>query len=301
MVENLNLHLLNQCIIFAVIQSARPASILKNRQPRGSLSFDENVHHNSHVTYSLDDGVLLKPILKKKSLSIEEKVSAVSVAHSNLNEAVKGILKTSSDKLASFSASSSRKNSTVDECAVLSISSAITQSNSTASPTKATLRGILKTSPKNRSASISPSSSFEALSDSTELERVPLPPSPKPTTRADLFSCTRRASSPDVSTPDSTMSCSDVHQLHELEAECTTSSMPSLLKANSVHASSSDSDSASPSSSPLSSSESHPSEPSLSLHQPVDSSPNDDESPPQECTEMVESDIDESIEDTVSR
>lgn len=275
-----------------MIQSAKPASILKNRQPRGSYSFDENVHHNSHVTYSFDDGVLLKPILKKKSLSIEEKVSAVSVTHSNLNEAVKGILKTSSDKLASPSASSSRKNSTVDECAALSISSAITQSNSTASPTKATLRGILKTSPKNRSASISPSSSFEALSDDAELERVPLPPSPKPAARVD-HSCARRASPPDVSPPEnSKMSCSDFHQQNEFEAESATPTMPALLKSHSVQACSSDSDSVSPSSSPLSSSESHPSEPALSLLQPVDSSPND-ESPPQECTEVSESDHEE--------
>ncbi|MDN5249628.1 MAG: hypothetical protein QWI73_06035 [Alphaproteobacteria bacterium] len=296
-----------------VITSAKPASILKNRQPRGSYSFDENVHVNDVPSSSFDDGAhLLKPILKKKSWSIEEKV-AVSTNSSNLNEAVKGILKTSSDKLASFSASSSRKNSAVDELAVLSISSAITQSSSTASPTKATLKGILKTSPKNRSASISPSSSFEALSDDTELDAVPLPPSlPKPTTSAAMFcrevsTQEEEYSPPDVPSSDSIMSYSDFTvQQHQHEQLCNedsansqpvpavaaaSSARPALFKTISVHASS---DSDSPSGSPLSSSETHTSDCSVSQQQSVPSSQiddavndddvDDDESPSQESS-----------------
>ena len=234
---------------FTVSHLTRPASILKNRQPRGSYSFDENITTNESLN-CLEDGTHLKPILKNKSWSIEEKVSTFSATSSHVCDSVKGILK-SSDKVTQsspVSSSSSRKNSAVDDSVSCYSSlpcstTTSAQSKSIVSPVKATLRGILKTSPKNRSASISPGSSSDSLVDEPEIDHnVPL--SPRPTRSA-----IRRKSSLDGESSEMSINLTQVteHGFNQvnmnLNQTSISSARPTLKKANAL---SSSSDSLSP-------------------------------------------------------
>ncbi|KAF7489192.1 Supervillin [Sarcoptes scabiei] len=152
----------------------KPLSILKNRQQKDSYSFDENTFNN-HWSLANEDyqHQQLKPILKKKSWSIDDKFDAVNlVSMSNTstisNNEVKGILK-SSDKTNSSFRSSLPKNQ-IDRNLIAcnnhdnlaEFSSIKTIANKT--DVNRTLKSILKSSTnRNRSNSLSPCTSLGSM------------------------------------------------------------------------------------------------------------------------------------------
>lgn len=148
--------------------ASKPLSILKNRQNKGSYSLDDSIGLDfvlpaddcSSTSLTTTTAThQLKPILKKKSWSTDEKVTTTGIV-STANETVKGILK-SSDKSTSSSTISS-KNSILDE--TVSYINSI-QLKSPTHINRTALKSILKSSLKNRSTSLSPCTSTDSLVD----------------------------------------------------------------------------------------------------------------------------------------
>lgn len=164
--------------------TSKPLSILKNRHHRGSQSFDDTESINikncvilspTSVEEHLQQQQPLKPILKKKSFSTEEKIitggtgvcgtNGLSLNSSNEQSqqtAVKSILKSSYDKN-NLNSSSSSNTTNLDDTATISSSSAASaaaNNSSNINSSQQVLKSILKSSSRTtrlRSSSLSPS------------------------------------------------------------------------------------------------------------------------------------------------
>ena len=145
---------------------------MKNRQPRSAYSLDENISSIEPSTPPDESIIHLKPILKKKSWSIEETVPSRATNSYYANECVKGILK-SNDKLTETSLMSSSslllKSSAIEDFSYSTSNSV--QEIFNASPVKTTLKGILKSTSKNCHSSISSYNSLESIVDVPDIDR----------------------------------------------------------------------------------------------------------------------------------
>lgn len=150
-------------------------SILKNRQARASQSLDDNLTSSDSTLQSDDNQYHLKPILKKKSWSTEEKVTFGANSAQPVDN-VKSILKSSEKSISSSTASLSLKHSLTDDSvsSFCSLPCSDNSSNQQISNSKAsTLRSILKSSLKTkRSTSLSPCTSFDSLVDESDSDSV---------------------------------------------------------------------------------------------------------------------------------